>query len=477
MGTILFYDTNRQRSPITIYYLWRLQAILSVIINQKGDLQLGDPFDYSPINAFKHSYMKYLHLPVIILFIFVQSSLSQTQPDSTQKQGTLRVFIDCRTHHCDFDYFRTEISYIDYVRDQGDADVHVLVTTQGTGGGGTEFTANFIGRHDYAGIETVFNTSSGQTDTDDEIRIRLVRVLKAGLMPYLSQTPQFEQIAILYTAQEEQQAGTQAEDDPWNYWVFRTNLNGHSDGDDRFQSLDLAPSIMASRTTEHWNILIAAEGSRRSQTFTYDDGTTEKDIQESYEFDGVVIKSLSDHWSTGAGIMAERSTRSNYDLVIEPVVAVEYNIFPYSESTRKQFMIRYIFGAAYNNYADSTIFNKIEETLGQQIIEMQVGVRQPWGDINTFFEASSYMHDLQKYSLELGGNVDVRIFRGLSFNFGGNISLVRDQLNIAKGNASNEDVLLRRRELETDWRYSTFFGIRYTFGSIYNNIVNTRFGF
>ena len=33
---------------------------------------------------------------------------------------------------------RTEITFVSYVRDRTAADVHVLVTTQGTGGGGTE---------------------------------------------------------------------------------------------------------------------------------------------------------------------------------------------------------------------------------------------------------------------------------------------------------------------------------------------------
>jgi len=37
-------------------------------------------------------------------------------------------------------------------------------------------------------------------------------------------------------------------------------------------------------------------------------------------------------------------------------------------------------------------------------------------------------------------------------------------------------VLLRLRELETQFEYFTSFGLTYTFGSIYNNVVNPRFG-
>jgi len=41
--------------------------------------------------------------------------------------------------------------------------------------------------------------------------------------------------------------------------------------------------------------------------------------------------------------------------------------------------------------------------------------------------------------------------------------------------ASLEEILLRRRELETSYYYYFSIGLSYTFGSIYNNVVNPRF--
>ena len=61
-----------------------------------------------------------------------------TQPAAPQ---LLRVFIDC--YECDTEYLRQNVLFVDYVRDRTVADVHVLVTTQGTGGGGTAWTAKF----------------------------------------------------------------------------------------------------------------------------------------------------------------------------------------------------------------------------------------------------------------------------------------------------------------------------------------------
>ena len=71
--------------------------------------------------------------------------------------------------------------------------------------------------------------------------------------------------------------------------------------------------------------------------------------------------------------------------------------------------------------------------------------------------------------------MNVRIVRGLSFNFFGNVSRVRDQVFLPRRDATDEEILLRRRALQTDFSYFTNFSIRYTFGSIFNNIVNPRF--
>ena len=71
-----------------------------------------------------------------------------TPPDSAKPTVRLRVFLDCG--FCDFDFMRTEIAFVDYVRDRQDAQVHILVTNRQTGGGGTEFTLHFIGQHDLA---------------------------------------------------------------------------------------------------------------------------------------------------------------------------------------------------------------------------------------------------------------------------------------------------------------------------------------
>ena len=54
------------------------------------------------------------------------------------KKAAPKVFLDGT--RIDMDYIRTEITFVNYVRDRKEADVHVLITQQRTGGGGREYT-------------------------------------------------------------------------------------------------------------------------------------------------------------------------------------------------------------------------------------------------------------------------------------------------------------------------------------------------
>jgi hypothetical protein len=53
---------------------------------------------------------------------------------------------------------------------------------------------------------------------------------------------------------------------------------------------------------------------------------------------------------------------------------------------------------------------------------------------------------------------------------------VRDQLYLPRGEATDEEVIARQQALSTNFRYFVFTGIRYQFGSMFNSVVNPRFG-
>jgi hypothetical protein len=101
---------------------------------------------------------------------------------------------------------------------------------------------------------------------------------------------------------------------------------------------------------------------------------------------------------------------------------------------------------------------------------------QKWGSINVSFGYSNYLHDWSKNNISLDGFIELRIAKGLTANFGGGASIIHDQLGLVKGGATTQEVLLRRKQLATQYQYFTMFGFTFTFGSIYNNVVNPRFG-
>jgi hypothetical protein len=81
-----------------------------------------------------------------------------------------------------------------------------------------------------------------------------------------------------------------------------------------------------------------------------------------------------------------------------------------------------------------------------------------------------------RYRGSVSGSTEVNLFKGLSFNMLARYDKINDQISLRKGSASAEEILLRQRQLATDYSYSFAVGVSYRFGSTFNNVVNPRFG-
>jgi hypothetical protein len=126
-------------------------------------------------------------------------------------------------------------------------------------------------------------------------------------------------------------------------------------------------------------------------------------------------------------------------------------------------------------YRDTTIFNRVAETRLNEALNVSLSVKQPWGSTGIAVEVSNYLHDFRKNRVTVFGNGEFRLYKGLSLNLFGSVGLIHDQLFLAREGASEQEVLLRQRQLATSYNYFTFFGLSYTFGSKFANIVNPRF--
>jgi hypothetical protein len=69
----------------------------------------------------------------LLINLFTVAAFSQS---SSEK---LKVYLDCtQSWLCNFDYVRTEMKMVSFVRDRFDADVHVMVNMQNSSSGGLQ---------------------------------------------------------------------------------------------------------------------------------------------------------------------------------------------------------------------------------------------------------------------------------------------------------------------------------------------------
>jgi hypothetical protein len=136
----------------------------------------------------------------------------------------------------------------------------------------------------------------------------------------------------------------------------------------------------------------------------------------------------------------------------------------------------YKIGARHNEYHEETIYNRLDETLLFQNLGVAAEFQQKWGSVAGSVTGSHYFHNLDINRVNFWLSLNLRLFKGFSWQISGNLALIHDQISLPLGDASEEDVLLSQRQLQTGYRYWGSTGISYTFGSIYNSVVNPRFG-
>ena len=401
------------------------------------------------------------------------ASPAATQTSAPATANLLRVFVDC--DECDSEYLRQTVEFVDYVRDRAVADVHVLVTTERTGGGGRSWTVKFIGLNRLQGKDTTLSFTTTQTATDDDRRKEFARIFRIGLVGYAADTPALSQLDVTW---KKPAVGTQAAPakDPWNFWVFRVNLNGNVNGERSSKSQSYRMNFSGNRTTDRWKINLNGNGNRNQNTFEVaEENLKIKSVTNNWNVNSLIVKSLTPKWSAGGRASVNHSSFSNNDRSFTIAPGVEYDFFPYSESARRKLTVQYMIGATRFKYRDLTVFDKLSETVPNHQVSSVLALRQPWGSLQIESQFAEHLNHLERYRATVFGEADVRLFKGFSFNVFGEYEKIKDQISLRKGSTSTEEVLLHLRQLATNYSYFISFGVSYSFGSIFNSVVNTRF--
>jgi len=399
-----------------------------------------------------------------------QTPATPAAPVSTDR---VRVYLDCGD--CFPEYLRDEIDWVDFVRDPRDAAVHLLSSSRETGGGGREVVLRFVGRDRFDGHNHDLRAITLSGDTENTRRAVILRTAIVGLLDYVAHDGLPPDVDLSVDTARASRAAAPAAD-PWNFWVFEIAGQASLEAEESTRDRQWGIDVTADRVTEQWKVGVGAEIEHQHETFDLDEDDPFEVDQRERSLDFFLARSLGPHWSFGVDGRAETSTFGNTKVSIQAAPAVEYSFFPYSEYATRQFRLQYQAGVERATYNEITLFDKLEETLWRHELSATLDQRQPWGSVEVGAEWSQYLHDRALYRLEVDGELSLRVTRGLEVEIDGSASRIRDQIALPRRDATPEEVLLRLRELRSGYDVRFSFGLSYRFGSIFNNIVNPRFG-
>lgn len=406
---------------------------------------------------------------VTLLLLCTFSNVFSQQNDTIQKNNYLRVYLDGATES--ENYIKVKLWYIDYVRDPKQSQVHIIINSQPTASGGLQYSVRFLGHEKFENKNDTLQYIAKVENSNRENRDELTNVITMGLMPYLASNGQQKYMAFDYTDKTKL---VEQSVDKYKNWVYTATANTFLSGDKVSEVLSADGSFSAARITDKWKTRLTAGmsyGSNNYETTTYN--FTGKTVIKNLK--GLIVKSLNDHWSLGLEPTFYASTYSNVKSQFAIAPGIEYDVFPYSQSVNDLFTFKYRLQPLYNSYIDKTVFDKTKEFLFNQIVDVTYTHIAPWGNISSTLTGSDYLNHTKAYRLDLVNQVNFRVAKGLFFNVTGNASLINNQLSLSSQSLTPEQIILKQRETLTNFSYSMQVGIRYTFGSIFNNIVNPRY--
>lgn len=406
-------------------------------------------------------------LALCFLLFSMQLLFAQNDLDSNSST-VLKIFLKCDA--CDIQYMKQELPYLNYVRDRKLAQVQIIVTEQTTGAGGSQYALQFLGLQEFDGMQDTLIFSMLPNCSANDCRERMNQYTLLGLTRFIAKTPHAEKWMVEFTGE----TTNQEIKDKWDYWVFSIGANGWFNGEAYYRTSNLWGYVSARRITNKNKIEFSFNNNYNKNNFYIDDTTEVVSLFSSYYAEGSYIHSLTDHWSAGIDADFSSSIFNNFKANLGSGAMLEYNIFPYSESTRKQFRFYYKVGPRYHNYIDTTILGNTEKLWAYQDVGMYIELTKDWGDLSTWVSYSNFLNNFKFWRAQIEFDASFNLFKGFSLNINLNASLIQNQVSLRAEEASEDEILLRQVQLPTSFQYWGSIGFSYTFGSIYNNIVNPR---
>ena len=352
--------------------------------------------------------------------------------------------------------------------DLSDIDVFVFEITNASGG--RNYSFNFKGKNKF-NKEYEISTTIPQNTSLNNARESLLDTYKLGMASILSNTDYQNQVEVNFNMNNlypEKQTK-----DKWKNWVFEVFGSFNLENEQSINEEEFNLGFDIDRVTEKWRFRSDFELDRSIKFFSGGDQNYSSE-RESFYLSGSLVKSISSHFSTGIFSSYTKDTFRNLDSQIYISPALEYNFIPYNQVLTREVTLAYKLGYNIYNYIEETIYEFEDQKIFNHSLTLNLRFREKWGSIYSYLVASQFLDLPEQNRLTINNNLNIRIIKGLSVRISAYFRLIRDQINLPKGEASVEDLLLRQRQISTNFQNRISMGFSYTFGSIFNNIVNHR---
>ena len=381
-------------------------------------------------------------------------------------QGSkLKAYLDCR---CDQNFLKQQTSFLEHVRDQNLADIEIFILDLRNSNGTRSFEIKIDGNNEYQEISSSVLVSGYANDTSSTLRDKLLNKLKLALVPFLDKANYNIKVDVDSNFDD-----LSVNDDKWKSWVFELSGSYNDDKEETRKTNRYELEFEVDKLTQDWRIGMEIKRNESKGKFFSNDNVYTSS-RKTTSFSGRVVRSVSDHFSAGVFLGAYQNTYENIDFNRYIAPAIEYSFYPYKDVLSKEITLAYRIGVGKRNYIEKTIYGYEKQKLSSQTLSLNVRFRQKWGNISSNLNATQFLNDVTKKRFSLRSDLDLRVYEGLAVRFSGNINLIREQYSLVAVSNSIEELLLEQRQIATDYKTNFSVGISYTFGSIYNSVINTR---
>ena len=412
--------------------------------------------------------MKKISILVVSLsFFFAREIKAQ---DSSLRQQAPHVFIDCKAG-CDMNFLKAQLNYINHVMDMRLADVYIMITATGTGGGGTQINL-FVTNEKTMHVDTL-QYLLPPNSSDGISRDMMLKKIKSIILPYIAASPLADYVDYNMTLPKKD-TDSKGVKDKWNFWTGQLGLRGNVSDVGYRKEYNANTSLNLQRITDKSRFDVMGNF-QYNYVWATNNGQVSTGQRTSYG--GFMRKafSIGNHFAAGYFASFTSSSVTNMKSNTTFFPAFEYNVFPYSKATRRFLRMLYRAGARYQEYFTTTVLNKNNMMLFPHSFIIDYIQIEKWGTLDITTGATHYFNYSHNYNVSLIPSITLNPFKGFVFSLSCAYTLVNDQFFLRQGSVSDSQVLLGQVQLKTASTFTAFVGLRYNFGSIYSNVVNVRF--